>query len=400
MIQKFIRLLVAATVVALGLPGQAPLPTNGAEREAPGRLPRGVNAPGLSGAPPRGGSVFLSGRVMLDDGSAPSVAVVIERVCNGRSKPEGYTDRRGRFSFELGRSTLTTDASDGMSNDGAFGTAHNVHASERDLVGCSLRAALAGYVSEAVSLSGHRALDNPEVGIILLHRRASVEGLTTSVTSLKAPKGARQAYQKALKLQRGNKPEEAMGQLERAVAAYASYAAAWYDLGVLYERANRLEEAREAYRRSLEADPKYIRPQLQMAGLHALAGEWKLTAEAAQRVIQLNPYDFPAAYFYRAVAAVNLHDLPTAERAAREGLKLDTDDRIPKLSHVLGLVLAQKHEPLEAAASLKRYLKLAPRAADAELVRQQVAEIEREIPPQAAPQQAAPPLRFQFTGGE
>jgi len=46
--------------------------------------------------------IFISGRVMLEDGSAPTESVVIERVCSGVSHSEGYTDSKGYFSIQLG----------------------------------------------------------------------------------------------------------------------------------------------------------------------------------------------------------------------------------------------------------------------------------------------------------
>ena len=46
--------------------------------------------------------IFISGRVLLDGGMAPPEPVLIERVCNGMSRREGYTDGKGHFEFQLG----------------------------------------------------------------------------------------------------------------------------------------------------------------------------------------------------------------------------------------------------------------------------------------------------------
>src|SRR5438445_8745437 len=46
--------------------------------------------------------IFLSGKVMVDDGT-PGDQAVIERVCNGNPRAEGYADSKGRFSFQLGQ---------------------------------------------------------------------------------------------------------------------------------------------------------------------------------------------------------------------------------------------------------------------------------------------------------
>jgi hypothetical protein len=57
--------------------------------------------------------IFLSGRVMLEDGTAPTGQVVIETVCNGIGHSEGYTDSKGYFRIELGgRNGMIHDASE------------------------------------------------------------------------------------------------------------------------------------------------------------------------------------------------------------------------------------------------------------------------------------------------
>src|SRR5579859_4123467 len=109
---------------------------------------------------------YLSGRVTMDDGTAPPEPVVIERVCNGAPRAEGYTDSKGRFSFQLGQSpAMTQDASyDDMGTNGvqtnaparrttaAMGNAPVGGATRgnagQSLVGCELRASLPGFRSE------------------------------------------------------------------------------------------------------------------------------------------------------------------------------------------------------------------------------------------------------------
>ena len=334
--------------------------------------------------------IFISGKVMMDDGTAPTEQVVIERVCNGSPRPEGYTDSKGNFSFELGRNQATmVDASYSNNDDNGFGglggrTSGSQNRSpgsgpqitERDLMGCEIRASLAGYRSDVISLSGRKTLDNPSIGTLILHRRANVEGFTSSGTSLMAPKDARKSYEKAAKLAKSKKLAEAQKEYETAVALYPKYAAAWYELGLIHERENRAPQAAESYGKAMEADAKFIKPYLQMAGIYARENKWQEVAQATKTAIKLNPYDFPGAYFYHSVAQVNLHDLEAAEKAAREGMKMDSQNRIPKLAHVLGVVLAQKQDFSGAAENMKLYLKLVPNAPDADAVKKQLAEVE------------------------
>ena len=214
--------------------------------------------------------VYLSGKVMLADGTPPGEPVTIERVCWGERRPETYTDSKGRFSFQLGdkHSLAFADAGTSPASDDAFGGAGfnsggfdsrrspgapAVSAFGRvDLSGCELRAVLPGYRSESVQLNQRSIFDKPDVGVIILHRIAKGHGISVSATSLAAPKQARKAYEKALKELRkkdaeSRKPKKAAKELEKAVAAYPEYAAAWTLLGRTRLSINDKEGAREAF---------------------------------------------------------------------------------------------------------------------------------------------------------
>src|ERR1043166_9595627 len=108
--------------------------------------------------------IFISGRVMLEDGTPPPDTAAIERVCNGQPRSEGYTDSKGYFGFELGQKNnrMIHDASEDPNNDpfnrpSGFGaTSSNTSGSssmlmcgtDTRLMGCELRARLAGYRSQ------------------------------------------------------------------------------------------------------------------------------------------------------------------------------------------------------------------------------------------------------------
>src|SRR5438105_12789379 len=118
--------LFAGTAMALVLtiqPVMCQRPGGGAGAGGPGTAPRGSlptpppNTAGRNTTNPsidlnRG--IFLSGKVMMDDGTAPPEPVRIERICSGGApRAEAYTDSKGRFSFQLGQNTgsITQDAS-------------------------------------------------------------------------------------------------------------------------------------------------------------------------------------------------------------------------------------------------------------------------------------------------
>jgi Tfp pilus assembly protein PilF len=341
--------------------------------------------------------VFLSGKVVLDDGTPPPDTVVIETVCGGIVKPQAYTDSKGRFSFQVGQNThMMMDASvssldSSMPMGGMAGSGSRIGRSgAQDLMGCELRASLAGFRSDLLNLSGRRALDNPEVGTIVLHRMGNVEGTTISFTSMQAPKDAKKAYDKGVEAMKKKKWADAQKSLEKAVEVYPKYAAAWYELGQAHHQQQNIEQARNAYVRSLEADPKFLKPYMPMAVLAANERKWDEVERYTSELLRLDPLDYAPAYFYNSVANFNLRKLDAAERSAREGLKLDSQHQMPKMEHVLGVILANKQDYVGAARHFRGYLERAPNAQDAEVVRKQLAEVERFAGPAAQAQPAQP----------
>jgi tetratricopeptide (TPR) repeat protein len=335
-------------------------------------------------------AIFLSGKVLMQDGAPPPEHVVIERVCNGVARPEGYADSKGRFSIQLGRqSAVFSDASVSESADRAFGGMNSQTnaagssgglaggISERDLMGCEIRAALPGYQSSAVSLSGRKLLDDPNIGTIILHRLANVDGSTVSFTSMKAPKDARKAYEKGIGAIRKQKWPDAQSQMEKAVQVYPEYAEAWLGLGFALDRQNQPAQARESYNKAIAADPKFIKPYLHLSEIAAREQKWQEVVEVTERIVKLDPVDFPAAHFYNAVANFNLNNLDAAEKSAKEACALDKQHRLPKIEHLLGVILARRGDFVNAAQHMKSYLTLAPNARDAETVKKQMAEMEK-----------------------
>jgi tetratricopeptide (TPR) repeat protein len=330
-------------------------------------------------------TIYLSGKVMLDDGTPPPDRVIVERVCNGVARPEGYTDSKGRFSFQLGQNTsMMMDASVSSGNDpfnpgagniGGMGNQRGI--SERDLAGCELRANLAGFRSDTVMLAGRRSLDNPDVGTIVLHRLAKVEGYTFSATTALAPKDARKAYEKGLDQVKKQKLPDAEKELTKAVESYPKYAVAWYELGKVYQQENKIDDATRAYNESIKADSKFVSPYGQLARLAVATQKWDQAAQYTSSMLKLNPYVSPDIYFYSAVANYNIHKFDVAEEHAREAVKLDKDHRNPKSHHLLGVILAEKQDYKGAAEQMRIYLQFRPDAPDAAMVKQQLTQVEK-----------------------
>jgi tetratricopeptide (TPR) repeat protein len=328
--------------------------------------------------------VSISGQVVMEDGTPPPRQAAIERTCGGATRPETYTDAKGRFSFQLGgNQPLTTNASVGSEQPGSvFDRGSKVsneplQVTERDIMGCSIQASLTGYVSDVIPLAGRKLTDRPDIGTIVLHPPAKAEGSTISVTSANAPQDAKRAYASAQTKVKDKKFADARKDLERAVQIYPQYAAAWNDLGSVCLQLEDQSGAREAYAKAVEADPKFVLPLVQLVEIAARQRQYQEVVSLAERASKLDGVNFPSIYHLSAVASYSLRSFEAAEKSAREAIKVDRQNLFPKAHHLLGALLALKGSYTEAAGQLKMYLELAPGAPDAEAVKRQLAEVEK-----------------------
>jgi tetratricopeptide (TPR) repeat protein len=331
--------------------------------------------------------MFLTGRVILQDGSPPPQPALIERICAGHAHPEGYTDSKGAFSIRLGQaSDVTPDASETPDRNTA--TARNPTGGIKDseLVNCDLKIVLNGYRSELVSLTNHKYVDNPDMGTVVLHAQSKAEGLTLSATTALAPKDATKAYQRGLEALKKNKMDDAEKEFEKAVDIYPRFAEAWFQLGLVHERLAHMEEARYAYAQSIAADSKLIHPYERLYLLGFKEAKWREVAGNSDRVLRLDPIDYPAAYYYNAIANLQLSNLAVAEKSARQSVALDTRGENPQGMYVLGVILARKKDYSGAAENLRAYLKVAPDGKEAGDARKQLAELDRMLASTAPPQ--------------
>jgi tetratricopeptide (TPR) repeat protein len=328
--------------------------------------------------------VSISGQVVMEDGTPPPRQAAIERTCGGTTRPETYTDAKGRFSFQLGgNQPLTTSASVGSEQPGSvFDRGSKVsneplQVTERDIMGCSIQASLTGYVSDVIPLAGRKLTDKPNIGTIVLHPPGKAEGSTISVTSANAPQDAKRAYASAQVELKDKKFADARKALERAVQIYPQYAAAWNDLGSICLQLEDQNRAREAYAKAVEADPKFVLPLVQLVEIAARQRQYQEVVSLAERASRLDAVNFPSIYYLSAVASYSLQNYDAAEKSAREAIKIDAQHRYSKAHHLLGALLALKGSYSEAAGQLKMYLELVPGAPDAEAVKRQLAEVEK-----------------------
>lgn len=346
----------AGVTFAQRQPAQTPapsVPTTDASRSVFG-LP-GVNA------------TTLTGKVTMEDGSAPPAPVVIQRFCaDGTIFAEATTDQKGRFSADLSS----------RYHEGVSGRSGALN----PLANCKLRGVLGGYSSDEFDLSKSKLASSNDVGKIVLHKREGAAGVAVSETTQGAPKEARKNFDKgrALELERG-RLDDAQKSLEKAVAIYPQFAAAWNELGTIYGQKGMLTDARNAYRSAIAADARYVPPIDGLAYVAGLENKWEEVAQLTNDVIRLDPLDYPRSYFLNGMAKYRARDVAGAEKSTREAIRLDGAHEFPQAQFQLALILIMKRDPAGAAEQFRAYIAANPKGGDLIAAQQQLAALEEEL---------------------
>ncbi len=362
------------------------LPTCASAQTRPGTGPSKTPTPSRPPQPPQlgtpvRGTIFLSGRVVLDDGSELTEPVAIQTICRGQKRTVTRSDFHGGFSFELGSQNPMADVagiSDAETDNSWSDSMTSSRRGQRDYRDCELQAVLPGFSSELIQLSSKISeFESSDIGRVTLHRLAHVDGLTISVTSALAPSGARKAFDKGREQEKKSQWDKARESFEKAVQLYPQYAVAWYELGRVQQQEKNMTGARQSFDQARAADPKYVSPYNALAKLGASEKRWADVVEITDKLLRLNPVDFPEAWLLNSVGNYSGQNFEAAENSARQGIKVDEAHRTPKLEYVLGMLLLRKQDYAGASQHMQQYLSLATQPAELDEARKQLAEIER-----------------------
>ena len=323
--------------------------------------------------------LFISGKVVLTDGSPVAESVTIESNCGGRKRVETYTDSHGNFSFELKKksNTMAMQSADiGGSSD--YPLSKNGGGDAFQYRNCELEAVSPGFSSEVVQIAANMSsmIETTDVGRIVIHPIGGSTDSVLSATSLAAPSSAKKAMDKAREQEKKNKTEDAEKSLQKAVEIYPQYAAAWTELGRLQYANHDTAGAQRSFQQAIAADPKYANPYLGLAQLEAQSAHWQNAVDFTTKLLALNP-GYPVAWLIQGIGQYNLQQFDASEASARGGLKVDPDHRVPRLEHLLGLVLAGRKDYVQASEHMRLFMKYSTQPADQAEGQKMLAEIEK-----------------------
>jgi Flp pilus assembly protein TadD len=291
--------------------------------------------------------VIIRGKVTMQDGSPPPAGVEIQRECsdgNG-STPGPAANKKGEYVWRLANDTTYTRT-------------------------CRIEAALSGYSSTSVDISGLMGFVTKTVDLppLLLSIRGDPRVINSTDTDV--PGAAHAAWKLAMKAVESGNTAEAAKQLRLAVAAAPKFARGWHTLGIAYENDEMVAEAKDAYMRATDADPRMLVSWITLSRIDVLAKDWQGAARAAETALKLDSkHMYPEVYLHQAVARFEMNDLPGAESSANEALRLDPKERKFRGEFVLGRILAAKGDVAGARTHISKYLALNSSPPDIELIK-------------------------------
>lgn len=187
------------------------------------------------------------------------------------------------------------------------------------------------------------------------------------------PQPAVDLFVKAAETARKGDDKKAVELLKEAVAKDPLFALAHNELGLIHMRGGRLDEALEEFRAAQKALPTNAEVAINYGSALARKKEF---AEAARHLqFGLKTMDKSATgHFYLGLSLLGLKDVDGAEREFQQAVRLG-GAQMGMAHKYLGGIYWQRKEYKRAADELETYLKLSPKAPDAEQLRGTVKDL-------------------------
>lgn len=319
----------------------------------------------MTGQQRAGGALF--GKLTVEGERVLWEPVLVTVDCKGKTVHTAQSDFAGNFAI------LGVKIPQSLSLQG-----DTKRQMETYLEGCTVQGVLTGFHSSAVRLTARNLRDDPELGSLTLTRERASRGSSVSDTTNSAPAKAIKQFEAAASAMMEQKPDRAERALKKAVGIYPSFAQAWYELGRL-QLASSHQDAAASFAKAAAADPKYIPPLKQLSALAEQTGNWQEVLDRTNAALSLDPAGDMRLWYYSAVANLQLGKTGAAEASALKSLALDPLHNVPNTEQVLAVALAKEGDYSGALEHLRNCITYLPAGEGADLVKQQIAQLEKRL---------------------
>jgi Tfp pilus assembly protein PilF len=187
------------------------------------------------------------------------------------------------------------------------------------------------------------------------------------------PKPAVDLYDKALQAAQKNDNKKAVEHLVKAIEVHPQFGLALSELGVQYLKLGQPEKAGEALRDATKLMPDDAATHLNY-GIALLNQKKFPEAEEQLRIALKKNEKSPTAHMYLGIVLISRNNLEEAEKELQLALSSNSTE-VGAAHKYLGGVYWGKRDYKRAADELETYLKLYPKAADAERTRTAIKEL-------------------------
>jgi tetratricopeptide (TPR) repeat protein len=319
----------------------------------------------MSGQGRAGGA--LLGKLAVEGEPLPWEPLLVTVTCAGNVVYTTQTDAKGNFGIV----SVTMPGVLGKQGD-------SQRQMETYFEGCLVQGAIPGFRSTAVTLTRHNLRDDPDIGTIMLSRIGRDAATTLSRTTETAPANAVKLFEKARAEMLQHNTDGAKRDLEKAVQTDPTFAEAWLQLGKIQE-ASDSQAAKDSFSKALAADAEFVLPYEQLAVLAAQSANWREVLDDTNHMAQLYPEGTPESWYLNAMANYQLGRPDVAQASALKSLALDPRHTVLNTEQLLAVILARKGDFAGALDHLRSSLKYVPPGPNADLLKQQIAQLERRV---------------------
>lgn len=182
-----------------------------------------------------------------------------------------------------------------------------------------------------------------------------------------------EAYKKSRELDQAGDNKKAVEQLNKALSIYPRFGPALNQLGIQYLKLGQADKAAEALEQAVKLAPNEFMPRLNY-GIALLNLKKFDQAETQLREALAKNDTAPTAHMYLGITLMSLQRLDDAEQELLKAIGSNSNEIAPAHRYLGGIYWA-KRDYKRAADELEVYLKLVPKAADAERTRGAIREL-------------------------
>jgi len=307
-----------------------------------------------------GGRHSISGRLVIPSGQRADLQLKITLECPGQGDLTVFSDRNGKFTFQsliAGNYTVVVEGGENFET-------------ERESVFIEPYSVAP---AQGVNMVPVARPINVQIYLRPKGQGAQAKPGVLNAALAKVPKPAVEFYEKGMESVSRNEPDKAIDNFKRAIGLYPDFVLALNELGVQYLRKGELDQAADVLSKAIKVTPEAPEPSLNYGIVLLQQKKFDEAEKQLRDAVKKNDSAFTA-HLYLGITLIHFKNYTEAESELRKAATLG-GPKASQAHYYLGGLYWQTGSYKQAADELDTYLKLEPKAANAEKVRNTIKEL-------------------------